>query len=114
MKLNSAPIFMHFPAKGKPKKLDTMDIQRVGFGSEAIAKWIGERTDMQIRVFRPPNYTGTVALLMLFALVGTFSFYVLSLFLHFSNNCNIGRKVLLLLPLTLIIFPFSGRWSPLS
>ena len=38
MKLNSAPVFMHFPAKGKPKKLDTMDIQRVGFGAEAIAK----------------------------------------------------------------------------
>lgn len=70
MKLNSAPVFMHFPGKGKPKKLDTMDIQRVGFGAEAIAKWIGERTDMHIRVFRPPNYTGTVALLMLFALTG--------------------------------------------
>ena len=29
MKLNSAPVFMHFPAKGKPKKSDSMDIQRV-------------------------------------------------------------------------------------
>ena len=38
MKLNSAPVFMHFPAKGKPKKMDTMDIQRIGFGAEAIAK----------------------------------------------------------------------------
>merc|ERR1712059_41376 len=47
-----------------------MDIQRIGFSSEAIAKWIGERTEVTIRVFRPPNYTGTVALLMLFALVG--------------------------------------------
>ena len=35
-----------------------MDIQRVGFSSEAIAKWILERTEMNIRVFRPPNYTG--------------------------------------------------------
>jgi len=70
MKLNTAPVFMHFPAKGKPKKADNMDIQRVGFSSEAVAKWIGERTEMNIRVFRPPNYTGTVALLMLFALVG--------------------------------------------
>jgi len=69
MKLNSAPVFMHFPAKGKPKKLDTMDVQRVGFGSEAIAKWIGERTDVHIRIFRPPNYTGTIALFMLIALV---------------------------------------------
>ena len=59
-----------FPAKGKPKKADNMDLQRVGFSAEAIAKWIGERTEMNIRVFRPPNYTGTVALLMLFAMVG--------------------------------------------
>eukprot|EP00095_Tigriopus_kingsejongensis_P001156 maker-scaffold628_size122696-snap-gene-0.36 protein:Tk01156 transcript:maker-scaffold628_size122696-snap-gene-0.36-mRNA-1 annotation:"hypothetical protein DAPPUDRAFT_213631" len=69
MKLNSAPVFMHFPAKGKPKKSDTFDIQRVGFGAEAVAKWIHERTDINIRVFRPPNYTGTLALFMLFALV---------------------------------------------
>jgi len=70
MKLNTAPVFMHFPAKGKPKKLDNMDLQRVGFGAEAIAKWIAERTEINIRVFRPPNYTGTVALLMLMSLVG--------------------------------------------
>merc|ERR1719221_1627327 len=27
MKLNTAPVFMHFPAKGKPKKADNMDLQ---------------------------------------------------------------------------------------
>lgn len=42
---------MHFPAKGKPKPLDTMDIQRVGFASEMISKWIQERTDVQVSVF---------------------------------------------------------------
>merc|ERR1712228_155182 len=67
---NTAPVFMHFPSKGKSKKADNMDIQRIGFSAEAIAKWIGERTEMNIRVFRPPNYTGTVALLMLFVMVG--------------------------------------------
>ena len=71
MKLNSAPVFMHFPEKGKPKKLDTMDLGRVGFGAEAIAKFIQERTDVQIRIFRPPNYTGSVALIMIFAMVRT-------------------------------------------
>lgn len=70
MKLNSAPVFMHFPSKGKPKKLDSMDIQRVGFGSEAISKWISERTEIHIRVFRPPNYTGTVGICLLTTLVG--------------------------------------------
>ncbi|GLG97191.1 Tumor suppressor candidate 3 [Gryllus bimaculatus] len=49
-----------------------MDIQRVGFAAEAIAKWIGERTDVQLRVFRPPNYSGTVALILLFGLVAGF------------------------------------------
>lgn len=70
MKLNTAPVFMHFPEKGKPKKQDNMDIQRIGFSADVIAKWVGERTDVNIRVFRPPNYTGTVALLMLTSLIG--------------------------------------------
>lgn len=34
MGFNSAPIFVHFPEKGKPKKGDNMDIQRVGFQAE--------------------------------------------------------------------------------
>lgn len=69
MKLNTAPVYMHFPPKGKPKAADTMDIQRVGFGAEAIAKWIGERTDIQIRVFRPPNYSGTVGVGILVVII---------------------------------------------
>lgn len=72
LRLNTAPVFMHFPAKGKVKGPDTMDIQRVGFSAESIGKWVQERTDVQIRVFRPPNYSGTLAVLMLAALVGAF------------------------------------------
>lgn len=48
MRLNTAPVFIHFPSKGKPKSADTMDIQRVGFSAESIAKWIAERTDIQV------------------------------------------------------------------
>lgn len=48
MRLNTAPVFIHFPPKGKPKSLDTMDIQRVGFSAESIAKWISERTDINV------------------------------------------------------------------
>ncbi|GAA6078737.1 tumor suppressor candidate 3 [Tachysurus ichikawai] len=68
--MNSAPTFMHFPAKGKPKRADTFDLQRIGFASEQLAKWIHDRTDVQIRVFRPPNYSGTIALALLVSLVG--------------------------------------------
>lgn len=50
MRLNTAPVYMHFPAKGKPKPGDTMDIQRIGFAAEAIAKWILERTDITVNI----------------------------------------------------------------
>lgn len=87
MKLNTAPAFIHFPAKGKPKPADNMDIQRVGFGAEAIAKWIADRTDIQIRVLRPPNYSGAVALIIIFFLVGGF-LYVRRNNLDFSKFHN--------------------------
>lgn len=69
MKLNSAPVFMHFPEKGKPKKVDTMDLQRKGFGADAIANWIKDRTEVNIRVFRPPNYQGTILFVTIIAMV---------------------------------------------
>ena len=68
MKLNSAPVFMHFPEKGKPKKLDTMDLQRKGFGADAIANFIKDRTEVNIRVFRPPNYQGTILFVTIMAM----------------------------------------------
>uniref|UniRef100_A0A8C4XW57 Tumor suppressor candidate 3 n=1 Tax=Gopherus evgoodei TaxID=1825980 RepID=A0A8C4XW57_9SAUR len=45
LNMNSAPTFMHFPLKA-------------------------DRTDVHIRVFRPPNYSGTIALALLVSLVG--------------------------------------------
>lgn len=39
---------MHFPAKGKPKPADSMDFERMGIHAEAIAKWIQDRTDVQV------------------------------------------------------------------
>jgi len=69
MKLNTAPVFIHFPAKGKNKKIDTLDIERVGFSAESIGRWVTERTEIQIRVFRPPNYMGLLGLLLLLVFV---------------------------------------------
>lgn len=48
LKLYTAPVFIHFPAKGKPSTADKMDIQRFGVEAEAIARWIAERTDIQV------------------------------------------------------------------
>lgn len=48
---------MHFPAKGKPKRADTFDLQRIGFASEQLAKWIADRTDVQVQPDKLPMQT---------------------------------------------------------
>lgn len=70
LKLNSAPVFIHFPPKMKPKKGDFMDISRSGFSAEQLAKWIQDRTDVQIHVFRPPNYSGFLLIVLLITMIG--------------------------------------------
>lgn len=72
LRLNTAPIIMHFPAKGKPKPADSMDFERVGIHAEAIAKWVQDRTDVQIKVFRPPNYSSVITLITFFSIMGGF------------------------------------------
>nr|CAB3267381.1 tumor suppressor candidate 3 [Phallusia mammillata] len=85
--LNSAPAFMHFPAKGKKKSGDTYDIQRLGYHADNLAKWLAERTEIVVRIFRPPNYTGTVVLVLLFSLAGGL-LYVRRNSLEFLFNKN--------------------------
>ncbi|CAF3334206.1 unnamed protein product [Rotaria socialis] len=70
LKLNSAPVFIHFPPRMKPKKSDYMDISRWGFSAEQIAKWIHDRADIQIHIFRPPNYSGFLLIILLVTMIG--------------------------------------------
>ena len=69
MNLNSAPVIIHFPPKGKRKQEDTFEIQKYGFSAEAMSKWAMDRTGIPIRIFRPPNYSGTIAMSLLFIIV---------------------------------------------
>ncbi|KAF3816159.1 hypothetical protein GH733_014748 [Mirounga leonina] len=41
-----------------------------GFSAEQIARWIADRTDVNIRVIRPPNYAGPLMLGLLLAVIG--------------------------------------------
>ncbi|KAJ1197408.1 hypothetical protein NDU88_001268 [Pleurodeles waltl] len=70
LNMNSAPTFIHFPAKGKPKKGDTYELQVRGFAAEQLSRWIADRTDVNIRVIRPPNYAGPLMLGLLLAVIG--------------------------------------------
>lgn len=66
----SAPQFIIFGRKGKPKAADNLDLPRVGFSAETIAKWITERTDISVKVFRPPNYSGLLLVVLLILMIG--------------------------------------------
>ncbi|KAG8583508.1 hypothetical protein GDO81_008447 [Engystomops pustulosus] len=70
LNMNSAPTFIHFPAKGKPKRGDTYELQVRGFAAEQLARWIADRTDVNIRIMRPPNYAGPLMLGLLLAVIG--------------------------------------------
>lgn len=66
----SAPQFIIFGRKGKPKSADNLDLPRVGFSAEAIAKWIHDRTDISVKIFRPPNYSGLLLIILLAFMIG--------------------------------------------
>ncbi|CAF4439850.1 unnamed protein product, partial [Adineta steineri] len=41
-----------------------------GFSAEAQAKWIHDRADVHIHVFRPPNYSGFLLVVLLVTMIG--------------------------------------------
>lgn len=91
LKINSAPVFLLFGERNiktntlLAKHADQMDIQRIGFASETIARWIGEKLGVSIRIVRPPNYTASFILLVIFALFSIF-IYVRKSNLEFLSN----------------------------
>ncbi|CDW55649.1 magnesium transporter 1 [Trichuris trichiura] len=68
--INAIPVLMHIPPRGQPQRGDKMDFSRMGLSAEAIAKWVHDRTSIQIRILRPTNYAGPAALFLLLMLVG--------------------------------------------
>ncbi|XP_046706316.1 magnesium transporter protein 1 [Silurus meridionalis] len=88
LNMNSAPTFIIFPPKGKPKRADTYELQVRGFGAEQLARWVADRTEVHIRVIRPPNYAGPLMLGLLLALIGSLA-YVRRNNLEFLCNKNV-------------------------
>lgn len=59
MNPQQCPGLYHFPPKGKPKSQTIWISKELGSLARPSLRWIYERTEMNIRVFRPPN-TGTI------------------------------------------------------
>uniref|UniRef100_A0A5S6QAL7 Uncharacterized protein n=3 Tax=Trichuris muris TaxID=70415 RepID=A0A5S6QAL7_TRIMR len=86
--INAIPVLIHIPPRGTQQKGDKMDFSRMGLSAEAIAKWVQDRTGVQIRILRPTNYAGPAALLLLFMLVGGL-LYMKRNSLDFLYNTNL-------------------------
>lgn len=70
MNLNTAPILYHFgPKLSGKKRPEQMDFQRQGFDADAIARFVVDQTEVQVRVIRPPNYTAPVVIGLFVALL---------------------------------------------
>lgn len=87
LNINSAPCFLYFNEKGNYQTPDELNIQRLGYGSDVITRWIAEKTGMQIKIIRPPNLFVPIVL-GLFCLVLTGILYMSrnSLTLIFNRN----------------------------
>lgn len=62
--INSAPCFLYFNEKGNFRNPDELNIQRLGFGADVIARWIAEKTGMTMKIVRT-SYTTPVVMLSL-------------------------------------------------
>ncbi|XP_018088426.1 magnesium transporter protein 1-like isoform X1 [Xenopus laevis] len=119
LNMNSAPTFIHFPPKGKSKRGDTYELQVRGFAAEQLARWVADRTDVNIRVIRPPNYAGPLMLGLLLAVIGGLVYlrrsnldflcnktgWALAALAHplaFITNFDL-QPLLLLMPLTVMV-----------
>lgn len=68
--INSAPAFLYFNEKGKVRSPDELNIQRLGFGADVIGRWVSEKSGMNIRVVRPPNYSGPIFIMLFGIIIG--------------------------------------------
>lgn len=103
----SAPIFMHIPANGKQVSQDTLNIQKDGFEAEVISKWVQERTGVQVRIVRKPNYAYLLALSIFFCFCAGIVYIRQSTFSFLWN-----RQIYANLVVLLIIYFLSGQmWN---
>nr|CAH8857652.1 unnamed protein product [Trichobilharzia regenti] len=100
----TAPAIIHVSPKGNIKPGDYMDIMVHGFSAEAMVRWIAGLTQIQIRVFRPPSYTGTM-LLALFMSLGAAVLY----FRRISLDCIYNRSLWSTISLGVIFCAISGQ-----
>lgn len=103
LQVNTAPVIVYFPPKrkiGRISDLQQLDMQRVGFSAEAIARWITDKTNLDFKIFRPPNYISTFGLLTMF-FVGSLVMYFKQENFEFLQNRTLWAVITIIFCLTM-------------
>lgn len=97
LRINTAPVFLHFPPKGKRKPADNMAVDRMGFSADAIARFVHDRTQIQIQIIRPPNYAAIALVLFVTMLVAALIYWKRNNLEFFCNKSIWATATLALL-----------------
>lgn len=103
LQINTAPVIVFVSAKKKISRvsdLQQLDMQRVGISAEAIARWITDKTDLEFKIFRPPNYISTFGLLTLF-FIGSLIMYFKQENFEFLQNRTLWATITICFCLTM-------------
>lgn len=107
LNINSAPCFLYFNEKGDFKNPDELNIQRLGFGADVIARWIAEKTGMSIKIIRPPNLSVPI-LMSLLAIVVVAILYMS----RNSLSMVLNRNVWAISAVAIVLLMTSGQmWN---
>lgn len=52
LQITMVPGFVHFPVNGEQGQYDLMDVDRIGVFSTTIAKWIHQKSGIQVSMLR--------------------------------------------------------------
>lgn len=107
LNINSAPCFLYFSEKGNFKKPDELNIQRLGFGADVMARWVAEKTGMSIKIMRPPNFSMPI-------LLGFFGVTIAAILYMSRNSLGMlfNRNIWAITAVAIVLLMTSGQmWN---
>ncbi|KAM7533454.1 hypothetical protein Aperf_G00000120693 [Anoplocephala perfoliata] len=104
---NTVPVYLHFPPNMSPQKKDFYDITQNGFSAEVLAQWIFARTEIHLKIERPPSYSGLIFIVIAAGVIG------IIIYLRSDNIGNLAsRSTVSFTCMVVIFYLISGQvWN---
>lgn len=105
--INSAPCFLYFNDKGNFKSPDQLNIQRLGFSADVLARWVAEKTGMAVKIVRPVSMSVPIMFGVFGLTIGAILYMVRS-----SLTMIFNRNVWALSAVAIVLLMTSGQmWN---